>query len=244
MTLPAQVDAILDDFRHWLTDLAAPVPTAGGAGSIAGFDDLFSLVAQFTALRQDVNMQTRASRAATEQIAEVMKFVSAPKPEPPAVVDPDEVQRPLLKALVDISDALSLALRQVERAQSTLTETLDQARIEPRPPEQGMLSRWFGRPPPSDAPAGHTATFERLRPLLAGVADGYALSLRRVERAFSQVGLEPIACVGHPFDPERMEAVELVDAAGQPGGTVVEEVRRGYLRNGMLFRFALVKVAR
>jgi molecular chaperone GrpE len=41
-----------------------------------------------------------------------------------------------------------------------------------------------------------------------------------------------------------MEVVEVVEAADQPSGRVVEEVRRGYRWNGKPFRFAQVKVAR
>ena len=85
---------------------------------------------------------------------------------------------------------------------------------------------------------------KRLRTLLAGVADGYALSLRRVERVLPQFGLQPIDCLGQPFDPELMEAVEAVEAADQSSGTVVEEVRRGYRWDGQPFRPAQVKVAR
>ena len=85
---------------------------------------------------------------------------------------------------------------------------------------------------------------DRLRTLLAGVADGYALSLRRVERVLPQFGLEPIACDGVPFDPELMEVVDVVEAPDRASGTAVEEVRRGYRWDGKPFRPALVRVAR
>ncbi len=47
-----------------------------------------------------------------------------------------------------------------------------------------------------------------------------------------QHGLEPIPAVGRPFDPDRMEALEVVLDSGRPSGEVVEEVRRGYLWQG------------
>jgi molecular chaperone GrpE (heat shock protein) len=56
--------------------------------------------------------------------------------------------------------------------------------------------------------------------------------------------LEPIASAGQPFDPERMEVLEAVGDTGRPAGEVVEEVRRGYLRDGRVFRYAQVRVAK
>ena len=69
------------------------------------------------------------------------------------------------------------------------------------------------------------------------------MSLRRVERVLPQFGLEAIECVGLPFDPEAMEAVEVV--AGGVSGAVVEEVRPGLppRRRRVPLR-RLVKVAR
>ena len=193
--------------------------------------DLFTLVGQFTALRHEVNLQTKAARAATDQTAEALRQFAQPKP----VADPDEAVRPLVKALIDIADALATSVRQVDRAAAAADEWL----AEPTPARRGFLARLFG-----PAPAKPPDATERLRPLLAGVADGYALSLRRVERLLPQYGLEPIACGGRQFDPELMEVLEAVDAPGRPPGTVVEEVRRGYRWNGKLLRFALVTVAR
>ena len=70
------------------------------------------------------------------------------------------------------------------------------------------------------------------------------MSLARVDRAIEQAGLEVIPAAGEPFDPERMEVVEVAGGTGRAAGEVIEEVRRGYLRGDAVFRYAQVKVAR
>ena len=70
------------------------------------------------------------------------------------------------------------------------------------------------------------------------------MSLQRLERTLRQSGLEPIPCIGQPFDPETMEAVDAAAATGLPAGQVVEEIRRGYLWRGRVFRYAQVRVAK
>lgn len=213
---------VLADFRDWLESLAEdglePTPAAEPV-------DLHALVAQFTALRHEVNLQTKAARAATEQTAEALKLLAAPRP----AADADETVRPLLKALIDIADALSLSLKQAEKARDTAQAGLTDS------PRRGWLAWLFPQPQPLP---------DNFGPLLAGLADGYALSLRRVERALGSAGLEPIDCLGRPFDPELMEVVDAVEATDQASGTVIDEVRRGYRWQGRLFRFAQVTVAR
>jgi molecular chaperone GrpE len=70
------------------------------------------------------------------------------------------------------------------------------------------------------------------------------MSLQRVERALQQYGLEGMECVGQPFDPEHMEAVEVVQENGRAACEVIDEVRRGYIWKGRVFRFAQVRVAK
>ena len=85
---------------------------------------------------------------------------------------------------------------------------------------------------------------ERIGQLLGSLLMGYTMSVQRIERALEQSGFEPISTVGEPFDPERMEAVAAVPDSGRPAGQVLEEVRRGYLWRGRVFRYAQVSVAR
>jgi len=56
-------------------------------------------------------------------------------------------------------------------------------------------------------------------------------------------GLTPVVVVGEQFDPRVHEAVETVPSPEHPEGTVVEEVRKGYLLGGELMRPARVKVS-
>jgi molecular chaperone GrpE len=85
---------------------------------------------------------------------------------------------------------------------------------------------------------------ERVRQMLAALLTGYTMSMQRLERALQQSQLETIPAAGQPFDPERMEAVEVVTEPGRTVTDVIEEVRRGYLWRGRVFRFAQVRVAR
>lgn len=87
---------------------------------------------------------------------------------------------------------------------------------------------------------------ELAQPVCQGVQSiliGYRMSLQRLERTIAQHGLEPIATVGEVFDPERMEALEVIRDSGRPAGEVTDEVRRGYLWHGKVFRFAQVRVS-
>ncbi len=232
---------MLSDFRAWLTTAAVAEPEP--AGEVI---DLSAVVGHFTALRHEVNLLTKATRAAVEQNADTLKLLQpASKPE--------DRTPTLLKAVIDIADSLAGALKQVERGQAAMRELLEDAPIGPLPPlpyRPGLLQRllgvkvgWAGW---ADAVAVRDAARDealaKLAPLADGLADGYAMSLRRVEAVLPQFGLEAIGCEGLPFDPELMEAVEVVE--GGESGTVVEEVRRGYRRGGGVFRYALVKVAR
>ncbi len=240
---PAAIDAVLGDFRAWLTSATVAEPTP--AGEVI---DLSAVVGHFTALRHEVNLLTKATRAAVEQSADTLKLLQpAPKPE--------DRTPALLKAVIDIADSLAGAIKQVERGQAALQGILDDcADAAPPPPtasRPSFLRRLFapaadGWAEWADAVAQRDAARDealaKLAPLADGLADGYAMSLRRVENVLPQFGLETIECEGLPFDPELMEAVEVVE--GTPSGTVVEEVRRGYLRGGNVYRFALVKVAR
>ena len=83
-----------------------------------------------------------------------------------------------------------------------------------------------------------------MRQFFASVVTGYTMGLQRIDRALEQHDLEPIICVGEPFDPEYMEVVEVVSDPERSGTEVLEEVRRGYLWHDRLFRYAQVRVAR
>jgi molecular chaperone GrpE len=56
-------------------------------------------------------------------------------------------------------------------------------------------------------------------------------------------GVLPFDSVGTPFNPNLHEAVAMANAEGSVPGTVVDELRRGYLLNNELLRPAQVRVA-
>ncbi|MCZ2340354.1 MAG: nucleotide exchange factor GrpE [Bacteroidales bacterium] len=276
------IEAILSEFREWLSVHSSAAGSSTDQPSPTVPVDLFTLLAQFTALRHEVNMQTRAIRAANEQVGAVLQRAQEAESEPEP--DPSAALLPMAKVILDIADALQLSLRQVEKARETAqslladlvpeyseisttdTDSAEPDNVDgeshaetPPPPAPRGFWRWLWGGTPSDVPAPPPAipeplsvpdlrerpmAGEKLSALLAGVADGYTLSIRRVERALPLLELEVIATVGLPFDPEWMEAVEVVNGAGIPSGTVLEEIRRGYRRHGRPYRFALVKVAR
>jgi molecular chaperone GrpE len=250
---PQGIEAILADFRAWLTDLAAgrmseSEPTAAPAEAL----DVQALVGQFTALRHEVNLQTKAARAQQEQAAETLRQLSdaveAFQAQPDDEPADDPALRPLLTGLVEAADALMLAQPEVERlaqaGRAALTDV--EPSVAPREDLRTLWARWFGGHR-QDA-AGRTQqqsaeTTKRVQYLFDSVLAGYRMSLQRLQRTLQQHGLAEIPCLGQPFDPERMEALEAVADSGRPDGEVLAVVRAGYERKGKVFRCALVRVA-
>jgi molecular chaperone GrpE len=251
---------VLADFRDWLT-AAAPAAEADGVAPPGGEGvDLHTLLGQVLALKHEVNLQTRAVRAQQEQGAEALRQLALAledrREEPAAPPPEDERVRSLLKTLVDLYDALALGGREVRRGEEVLGGLLDQAAATmelqaPRP--RSFWGRLFGRGASREheRPEEPLVRFrrgrdalDRVRQSLAALVTGYTMGRQRVERALAQQGLEVIPAVGQAFDPERMEVVDVVAGSGRPSGEVLEEVRRGYLWNGRVFRYAQVRVAR
>jgi molecular chaperone GrpE len=287
-----QIDAVLADFRSWLEQLADTPSAITDTSAAASPPDLHTLLAQFTALRHEINLQTRSSRTQQEQAAEALRQLntaldtSQRKEEETAEKQnarDEEMLRPLLKTLVDIYDALALARREILRVRETVLPELEQmkewprllaekAQEQPSPgapepvaPVPSFWSRLVGKKtavPPESLVAAERQwreqlgrdqqdTAERLAqasgrvgPMLAALVAGYTMSMQRVERALQQYELEPIPAAGQAFDPERMEAVEVTIEPGRTVTEVIDEVRRGYLWHGRVFRFAQVRVAR
>jgi molecular chaperone GrpE len=253
---------VLADFRSWLLQtVLSPADNGPAAAAPTEPVDLHTLLGQFIALRHEVNLQTKAVRAqqeqnaeALDQLGEAVELLRQQRQQPAAATGDEEAAvRPLLKTLIDVHDSLNLASREVQRVQTAVLPALDQRA--PKSPAPVTVPIWASLLGAGGAVRKALAAAEerreadgqalaRVRQLVTSIVTGYTMSVQRVERALAQYGLEALPCVGQPFDPERMEAVEVVAEAGRTTTEVIEEVRRGYLWRGRVFRFAQVRVAR
>lgn len=74
--------------------------------------------------------------------------------------------------------------------------------------------------------------------------EGIRLTLQQIHQTLNRFGLVPFESVGKPFDPERHEAMLMVETDQHEPNQVVEEFQRGYLLNERLLRPATVSVAK
>ena len=81
-----------------------------------------------------------------------------------------------------------------------------------------------------------------------GSSDALLQGIRSIANSFqsalTNAGVEPIASVGEPFNPELHEAVDTAETDPEMDGIVVNEYSRGYRMGDRLLRPARVKVGR
>jgi molecular chaperone GrpE len=71
----------------------------------------------------------------------------------------------------------------------------------------------------------------------------YQSVYKQLVDCLKRVGVSPMRAEGSEFDPALHEAVMRQPTADHPDGTVMEELRRGYMLGDRVLRHALVKVA-
>jgi molecular chaperone GrpE len=261
---PERIESILADFRCWLHEAAARGTSLDERNPQDERIDLHTLLGQFAALRHEVNLQTKAVRAQQEQNAQTLSALQATASAAPSTAH-DEADQNHARTLMEIYDALALAEREARRIRDTILPELGALITEEMPagelrsaPRPSILIRMFGGAHDSETVAALRSDLvaqrerltearragERVRGLLDSLLTGYSMSLQRVDRALRQNELEPIESIGRLFDPEQMEALEVIAGNGRGPGEVVDEVRRGYLRRGRVIRCAQVRIAK
>jgi molecular chaperone GrpE len=125
----ATIERVLADFRSWLENVPLDRPDASAPADTTPVD-LATLVAQFVALRHEVNLQTRSSRAQLEQgaqsldkLSQALALLERRQADGPS--DQDDAIRPLLRSLAELHDALSLAHREVQRVEEAFLPVLE-----------------------------------------------------------------------------------------------------------------------
>lgn len=206
--------------------------------------DLSALVAELTALRHEVKLQTRSAHLDRQQAGEslsnlaraverIEKLGREDDARLAAAVERNEA--PWVELLVDLHDALSRSVTGAEEELQRIA-ALARTRRPPRAPGIALLPARWRRPP--DPPV--TGAVDEILRCVEGLVQGLRLGAARIERALGQLGVEPVESMGRLVDPEWMEVVRLACNETLPPDLVVAEVRRGYRRDGSVYRWAQV----
>lgn len=76
------------------------------------------------------------------------------------------------------------------------------------------------------------------------IAEGVRMVLKQFLDTLERANIKRVESVGASFDPNVHEAIQQIETADQPPGTVVAEVQAGYQIDNKLVRAAMVVVAK
>jgi molecular chaperone GrpE len=260
MSNPIEIEPVLERFQQWLEEMrveartldrkAGAQPPANGERQDFG---LIDLVKEFTALRQELKLETKSSRTLQEQAEALLPAIRQAIEQFRSVVPREEqaawnAGKALAEGLATLDEALERGRSQIEKARELLVD--EQARALTAALDELFQSQsWFRRRRfrryheqvmevvRNDAQGPRSKWFESL-------LEGYGLMQNRLRRLMQAEDIERIECLGRPVDPELMIVVEVVDDPDVPDHTVIEELRSGYLWRGRVVRNAEVKAAR
>ncbi|MDQ1279861.1 MAG: molecular chaperone GrpE [Thermoproteota archaeon] len=75
------------------------------------------------------------------------------------------------------------------------------------------------------------------------IIEGIEMILKKTYDVLGRQGLRKIDAIGCPFDPNKHDAIIKVPTKDYKEGTVIEEIRKGFMLKGKVIRPSLVKVA-
>jgi molecular chaperone GrpE len=151
----------------------------------------------------------------------------------------------LLPTLDGLDEALRAGRQLLATSKQHSRGTEPQAPASAQSASGGWLRQLFGEPQP--ATPQHDVAAQRLAEQTTAI-DAWVTGLNFVRQRLLDIlaaaDVRPISAAGRPFDPQQHVAIGVVPAdADHPPGTVVEELRHGYLAGERVLRHAEVLVA-
>jgi molecular chaperone GrpE len=260
MSDPINIDEVLGRFREWLDQARDEALNDAHSADARPPDTdssrqfgLIDLVAEFTALRQELKLQTKSARGLQEQAEALLPSLQQAIEHFRSVMPREEqaawtAGKPLAEGLATLDEALDRARGEIEKARRAL---LDESvhELERNLEELFRGQSWFRR---RRLRTYHQQVIQTVgrwnqgdrRRWFESLLEGFGLMQNRLRRVMQAEAIERIECLGEPVDPDRMVVVEVVHDPERPSHTVVEELRRGYLWRGRVLRFAEVRATR
>jgi molecular chaperone GrpE (heat shock protein) len=205
--------AAIADFQQWLSELPDEPPPTQGVDMVSC--DLYTLLNEFVALRQEIKMQNREQHKTLQ------------------------IQQSLIDTHKAVMTIFSEKSRQLDALEERIRRHAEMQALTPFFEVRDALQRGL------QAGRKRAATkrwFRRANKDMTGILEGYEMAIRRFDRALAQVGIHPVETVGHAFDSTVMKAVGTRTDSGAEPGIVLEEQLGGLIRGETLLRTAQVIV--
>jgi molecular chaperone GrpE len=211
---------LLSQFSTWLDSVPdeRPADAAPGAES-APTTDLYSLFVEMAGLRAEVRTESRLVKEALEQFRGVFETLQSSHAT---------MRQELERARAETRDQVKAAVRPLLLDVIDLRDRLLDAQRLSGTARTGLLARFRGR-----SATGGAAWQEGLR-----------LTLRRLDQVLLDRRVVGLRLQGQPFDPLQARAIATVADSAAPDGTVMEEVRAGFLWDDQVLRTAEVIVSK
>jgi molecular chaperone GrpE (heat shock protein) len=207
----------LSDFQNWLIDL--PDDLSPTQSATLDSCDLYTLLSEFSALRQEIKIQNREQSKAIKTLSQTL----------------DEYERTshLFKKRTE-----DIALLE-ERIRTSSIEASEKRTVMPFLDMRDALVRGYQ----SCKKISDNSSLIRPAPKgIESIIEGYEMAIRRFDRALASVDIKPLKCIGKPFDPKTMRAVSTKTVNEYAEGIIVEEMLTGFVRKQEIIRLAEVTV--
>ncbi len=181
--------------------------------------DLMHLFRELSGLRNEVRLESRQLKRALDDFREA--FTALDNGQQELVTS---LKRGAVKSQASNDSDKSVQILGLidlyDRILAALRQTL---------PEPGLLARLLGAD-------------RRYRQWDRGYRQGQEMVLKRIESLLAEDGVTVMDVLHKPFDPQLMEAVDVMFEKGQKEGVVLEEQRTGFLIGDRVLRTAEVVV--
>ena len=208
--------ALIDRFRGYLDMVEDGEEPPDDPGETA---DLFSVLVEMAALRSEVRTESRLVKEALEQFRGVFDSLQASQAT---------LQRELDRARTETRDQAQSALRPLLLDVIDLRDRLVAALTL----SAAARPRWRDR------------LWRRDRSGVAAWQEGLRMTLRRLDQILLDRRVVATQLAGLPFDPRLARAIGTAADSAVAEGTVIEEVRAGFLWDDQVLRTAEVIVSK
>ncbi|MCF8016775.1 MAG: nucleotide exchange factor GrpE [Chromatiaceae bacterium] len=209
-------DALAERFRLYLDQ--PPEALVAAEQALADAPDLLSLLAELTALKNEVKVESRQVKTALDEFRGLFETLQSAQSR----LEQEQQRRR--------EQERSARARQHKELLLDLLELRDRLHAGHGSAAGYRPKGLFGR--------------RQARRFAAAMAEGLAMNLRRPDETLARRGVRLLSAPGEPFDPHRMHAAELGFDPELPVGQVIAERRPGFLLDDELLRAAEVVVNR